>query len=56
MMYKSTSKAIYSAKYHIVWCPQYRGGVLCDGVDRRLVGGAPLGVVCRYVGDRKAVV
>ena len=27
---------MYSCKYHIVWCPKYRRGVLVGGVDTRL--------------------
>jgi putative transposase len=34
--YKSNNNVIYSCKYHIVWCPQYRRPVLVNGVDARL--------------------
>ena len=26
--YRSTNKSVYSAKYHIIWCPKYRRRVL----------------------------
>jgi putative transposase len=34
--YKSNNNVTYSCKYHVVWCPKYRRGVLVDGVDVRL--------------------
>ncbi len=34
--YKSNSNAVYSCKYHVVWCPKYRRSVLVGGVDVRL--------------------
>jgi REP element-mobilizing transposase RayT len=40
---RSTHKRVYSAKYHLIWCPTYR--------RRVLVGGAPLAVVRCYVED-----
>ena len=33
---KSTRNIAYSCKYHVVWCPKYRGPALVDGVDVRL--------------------
>ena len=36
MVYRSANKTVYSAKYHIVWCPKYRRKVLVGGVDARL--------------------
>jgi hypothetical protein len=24
MAYRSTNKTVYSAKYHLIWCPKYR--------------------------------
>ena len=36
-----TNKTVYSAKYHLIWCPKYRRWVLADD--------APLAVVRRYV-------
>ncbi len=36
MKYKTSSKVVYSCKYHVVWCPTYRRKVLIDGVDIRL--------------------
>jgi putative transposase len=36
MRYRSTNKAVYSAKYHLIWCPKYRRRVLVGGVDVRL--------------------
>ncbi|MBA3073689.1 MAG: IS200/IS605 family transposase [Anaerolineae bacterium] len=34
--FKSSSKIVYSCKYHIVWCPKYRRKVLVDEVAVRL--------------------
>ena len=34
--YKSNNNVVYSCKYHAVWCPKYRRGVLVHGVDARL--------------------
>lgn len=36
MRYRSTNKAVSSAKYHLIWCPKYRRRVLVGGVDVRL--------------------
>ena len=36
MRYHSTNKTVYSANYHLIWCPKYRRGVLVGGVDARL--------------------
>jgi REP element-mobilizing transposase RayT len=32
----STNRTVYSAKYHLIWCPKYRRRVLVGGVDQRL--------------------
>ena len=34
--YRSTNKAVYSAKYHLIWCPRYRKPVLVGAVAARL--------------------
>ena len=34
--YKSNNNVVYSCKYHVVWCPEYRRKVLANGVDTRL--------------------
>jgi putative transposase len=34
--YKKNAGAVFSLKYHLVWCPKYRRAVLVDGVERRL--------------------
>lgn len=34
--YAQNAGAVYSLKYHVVWCPKYRRPVLVDGVDDRL--------------------
>jgi putative transposase len=34
--YCSTNKTVYSAKYHIIWCPKYRRRVLAGCVEVRL--------------------
>ena len=34
--YRSTNKTVYSAKYHIIWCPKYRHSVLAGRVEVRL--------------------
>lgn len=36
--YAQNAGAVYSLKYHIVWCPKYRRPVLVDGVVDRLRG------------------
>lgn len=35
--YRSSSDVVYSAKYHLVWCPKYRRRVLVGQVETRLV-------------------
>ena len=32
----STNKTVYSANYHLIWCPKYRRRVLVGGGDARL--------------------
>ena len=34
--YAQNADAVFSLKYHIVWCPKYRRPVLVDAVERRL--------------------
>jgi len=34
--YHSTDKTVYSAKYHIIWCPKYRRSVLAGRAEVRL--------------------
>jgi putative transposase len=34
--YHWTNKTVYSAKYHLIWCPKYRRRVLVGGVDQRV--------------------
>jgi putative transposase len=34
--YRKNAGAVFSLKYHLVWCPKYRRPVLTDEVDRRL--------------------
>lgn len=36
MQYRSTSKSVFSVKYHVIWCPKYRRRVLVGHVERRL--------------------
>lgn len=36
MQYRSTRKAVFSVKYHVIWCPKYRRRVLGGAVERRL--------------------
>lgn len=36
MKYKSNNNVVYSCKYHVVWCPNYRRKVLVNGVEARL--------------------
>lgn len=36
MKYRSTSKCVYSAKYHVIWCPKYRRRVVGGRVEIRL--------------------
>lgn len=33
---RANHNIVYSCKYHVVWCPQYRRKVLADPIDRRL--------------------
>lgn len=35
-MYRSTNKCVYSAKYHVIWCPKYRRRVIGGRVRVRL--------------------
>lgn len=34
--FRSSNKTVYSAKYHVVWCPKYRRRVLAGRVADRL--------------------
>jgi putative transposase len=34
--YAKNTGAVFSLKYHLVWCPKYRRQVLVAPVDRRL--------------------
>jgi len=34
--YAQNAGAVYSLKYHVVWCPKYRRPVLVDAVEGRL--------------------
>jgi putative transposase len=34
--YRSSNKTVYSAKYHLIWCPKYRRRVLAGPVAARL--------------------
>jgi putative transposase len=34
--YAKNSRAVFSLKYHLVWCPKYRRPVLVKPVDSRL--------------------
>jgi putative transposase len=34
--FRSSNKTVYSAKYHVVWCPKYRRRVLVGRVAGRL--------------------
>jgi putative transposase len=36
MGYRSANKTVYSAKYHIIWCPKYRRRPLAGPVEARL--------------------
>jgi putative transposase len=36
MRYAKNAGAVFSLKYHIVWCPKYRRKVLVAPIDRRL--------------------
>jgi putative transposase len=35
--FRSSNKTVYSAKYHLIWCPKYRRPVLSGPVEVRLV-------------------
>lgn len=45
---ESANKTVFSAKYHIVWCPKYRRKVLAGEVETRL--GEIVGEVCDELG------
>lgn len=34
--YRSANKTVYSARYHVIWCPKYRRRVLGGQAERRL--------------------
>lgn len=34
--YRKNAGAVFTLKYHLVWCPKYRRPVLVNPVDRRL--------------------
>jgi len=36
VQYRSSHKVVFSAKYHLIWCPKYRRKVLVDKVEDRL--------------------
>ena len=36
--YRVNAGAVFSLKYHLIWCPKYRRPVLVNGVDARLRG------------------
>ena len=36
--YRKNAGAVFSLKYHLVWCPKYRRPVLVDEVESRLRG------------------
>ncbi|MBL3752272.1 IS200/IS605 family transposase [Mycobacteroides abscessus] len=36
MRYRSTRGAVFSAKYHVIWCPKYRRDVLRGPIQTRL--------------------
>ena len=36
MLYRAANKTVFSAKYHVVFCPKYRPAVLGDPVGQRL--------------------
>jgi len=35
--YSKNAGAVYSLKYHLVWCPKYRRGVLTGDIETRLI-------------------
>jgi len=36
MQYRPTRKSVFSAKYHVIWCPKYRRDVLRGPIQTRL--------------------
>ncbi|MHB8244326.1 MAG: IS200/IS605 family transposase [Acidimicrobiales bacterium] len=38
MQYRTSNKTVFSAKYHLIWCPKYRRRVLAGEVEARLAG------------------
>jgi len=45
MRYRSTNETVFSAKYHIIWCPKYRSKVLVGKVEACL--GEMIREICR---------
>lgn len=35
--YRKNCGAVFTLKYHLVWCPKYRRPVLVDDIEKRLV-------------------
>ncbi len=48
--YRSSNTTVYSAKYHLIWCPKYRRRVLAGAVEERLK--EILGQVAEEVGAK----
>jgi putative transposase len=51
MEYKSNTNIVYSCKYHVVWCPKYRRGVLEGAVEKDLKA-----IIHQVAKERKAEV
>lgn len=34
--FKSNNNIVFSSKYHVVWCPKYRRGVIVGDIEARL--------------------
>ena len=59
--FKFGRNIVYSCKDHLIWCLKYRRSMLVDASAVHLdeiictVGGASLGVVKQYIGNKKRV-
>ena len=53
MAYRSTNKVVYSAKYHVIWCPKYLPllAVASGDAPRRVLGGKIEDRLKQIIGD-----
>lgn len=51
--YRRTNKTVYSANYHLIWCPKHRRRVLGGAVENRLVEVPPVVALSKFIGALK---